>query len=80
MNIQLKERYNLYIDGRWIPASDGSYFTSKNPATGEALAQCAEATKEEAIAAGKEAIADKLTGNIVKEIYVPKKIINIVQK
>ena len=40
----------------------------------------AEATKEEAIATGKEAIADKLTGNIVKEIYVPKKIINIVQK
>ena len=40
----------------------------------------AEATKEEAIAAGKEAIADKLTGTIVKEIYVPKKIINIVQK
>ena len=40
----------------------------------------AEATKEEAIQAGKEAIADKLTGNIIKEIYVPKKIINIVQK
>ena len=40
----------------------------------------ADATKEEAIAAGKEAIADKLTGTIVKEIYVPKKIINIVQK
>ena len=30
--------------------------------------------------AGKEAVADKLTGTIVKEIYVPKKIINIVQK
>ena len=29
---------------------------------------------------GKEAVADKLTGTIVKEIYVPKKIINIVQK
>ncbi len=40
----------------------------------------AEATKEEAIAAGKEAVADKLTGNVVKEIYVPKKIINIVMK
>ena len=51
MNIQLKECYNLYIDGRWIPASDGSYFTSKNPATGEALAQCAEATKEDVDAA-----------------------------
>ena len=40
----------------------------------------AQATKEEAIEAGKAAIADKLTGNIIKEIYVPKKIINIVQK
>ena len=29
---------------------------------------------------GKEAIADKLTGNVIKEIYVPKKIINIVMK
>ena len=36
--------------------------------------------KDTAIAAGKEAIADKLTGNIVKEIYVPGRIINIVQK
>ena len=40
----------------------------------------AEASREEAIAAGKEAIADKLTGNVIKEIYVPKKIINIVMK
>ena len=37
-------------------------------------------SKDDVIAAGKEAIADKLTGNIVKEIYVPKKIINIVMK
>ena len=40
----------------------------------------ADASKEEALAAGKEAIADKLTGTIVKEIYVPGKIINIVCK
>ncbi|MCI8814651.1 MAG: class I tRNA ligase family protein, partial [Lachnospiraceae bacterium] len=40
----------------------------------------ADISKEDAIAAGKEAVAEKLTGNIVKEIYVPKKIINIVQK
>lgn len=40
----------------------------------------ADISKEDALTAGKEAIADKLTGNIVKEIYVPKKIINIVQK
>ncbi len=36
--------------------------------------------KETAIAAGKEAVADKLTGTIVKEIYVPGRIVNIVQK
>ena len=40
----------------------------------------AEASKEEAIAAGKEAVAGKLTGKVIKEIYVPKKIINIVMK
>ena len=39
-----------------------------------------EASKEEALEAGKVAIADKLTGTIVKEIYVPGRIINIVQK
>ena len=37
-------------------------------------------SKDSAISKGKEAIADKLTGNIIKEIYVPGKIINIVMK
>ena len=40
----------------------------------------ADISKDDAIAAGREAIADKLTGNVIKEIYVPKKIINIVKK
>ena len=40
----------------------------------------ADVDKETALAAGKEAVADRLTGNIVKEIYVPGKIINIVVK
>lgn len=39
-----------------------------------------DADKDTAIAAAKEAVADKLTGNIVKEIYVPGRIVNIVQK
>ena len=38
----------------------------------------ADVDKDTAIAAGKELIADKLTGTIVKEIYVPGRIINIV--
>ena len=36
--------------------------------------------KEDVIAKAKESIADKLTGNIVKEIYVPGRIVNIVMK
>ena len=40
----------------------------------------AEVAKEDAIAAGKEALGNKLAGTIVKEIYVPGKIINIVVK
>ena len=70
------------------------YFTQKNkpsPLTApnfcmldvykrQVISISAQISKEEAIAAGKNAVADKLTGNIVKEIYVPKKIINIVMK
>ena len=37
-------------------------------------------TKENVIAMAKEALGDKLTGNIVKEIYVPGRIVNIVVK
>lgn len=36
--------------------------------------------KDDVIAKAKESIADKLTGNIVKEIYVPGRIVNIVTK
>ena len=36
--------------------------------------------KEDVIAQGKEALGDKLSGNIIKEIYVPGRIINIVAK
>ena len=35
---------------------------------------------KEIIAKAKESIADKLTGNIVNEIYVPGRIVNIVAK
>ena len=40
----------------------------------------ADISKDDAIAQGKVALGDKLTGNIVKEIYVPGRIINIVAK
>jgi len=36
--------------------------------------------KEQVLARAKEVLGDRLNGNIVKEIYVPKKIVNIVAK
>ncbi len=39
-----------------------------------------DAAKDDVIAKAKEELADKLTGNIVKEIYVPGRIVNIVMK
>ena len=51
-----------------------------NGKTKSVIKIAADASKDDALAAGKAAIADKLTGRIVKEIYVPGRIINIVQK
>ncbi len=43
----MQKEYQLYINGKWQPASDGGKFTSYCPANGEELATCAEATKED---------------------------------
>lgn len=51
-----------------------------NGKTRATLAIAREEDKDLVIAKAKEAIADKLTGNIVKEIYVPGRIVNIVMK
>ncbi|MGN0143299.1 MAG: leucine--tRNA ligase [Roseburia sp.] len=51
-----------------------------NGKTKGTLAIGREDAKDDVIARAKESIADKLTGNIVKEIYVPGRIVNIVMK
>ena len=51
-----------------------------NGKTKATIAISKDEEKDSAIAKAKEAIADKLTGTIVKEIYVPGRIVNIVVK
>ena len=51
----LKKVYGLFIHGQCRPASDGAVYTSTNPANGQELAQCAEATREDVDAAVKAA-------------------------
>lgn len=57
MSVKLDERYDLYIGGKWVPTSDGRTFATINPANGEKLADCAEATKEDVDAAVQAAWA-----------------------
>jgi aldehyde dehydrogenase (NAD+) len=67
-HIQLKERYDLYINGKWVKPSSGKYFPTTNPATEEVLAEVAHANEKDvdlAVAAARKAYTDvwsKLSG------------------
>ncbi len=51
-----------------------------NGKTRATLAIARDEEKDAVIVKAKETVADKLTGNVVKEIYVPGRIVNIVMK
>ncbi|MDE6203942.1 MAG: class I tRNA ligase family protein, partial [Lachnospiraceae bacterium] len=51
-----------------------------NGKTKATLAIARDEDKDTVVARAKEVISDKLTGNVVKEIYVPGRIVNIVMK
>ena len=51
----LEEEYKLFIGGKRVPSSDGKKFTAYCAATGEKLAECAEATEADVDAAVKAA-------------------------
>jgi betaine-aldehyde dehydrogenase len=55
-------KYQLFIDGKWVDAESGKTFTTPNPATGETLAEVAEADKadvDKAVAAARKAFEGK---------------------
>src|SRR2546429_2673057 len=55
-------KYQLFIDGQWIDAESGKTFTTPNPATGETLAEVAEADKadiDKAVTAARRAFEGK---------------------
>jgi len=54
--------YQLFIDGQWVDAESGKTFETPNPATGETLAEVAEADKadiDKAVAAARRAFEGK---------------------
>jgi aldehyde dehydrogenase (NAD+) len=52
---EIKERYELFIDGKFIKPSKGRYFKSTNPATKEEITEFAEATQSDVDKAVKAA-------------------------
>lgn len=45
--VNLQEKYGLYINGKWMDASNGDTFVVDSPADGSKLAVCAQATRED---------------------------------
>ena len=54
-HIELKSKYDLYIDGKFVKPSSGKYFASYNPATEEKLADVAYANEKDVDKAVKAA-------------------------
>ena len=67
-HIQLKEKYDLYINGKWEKPTSGKYFESINPANEKILAQIAHANQadvDKAVQAARsayETVWSKLSG------------------
>ena len=55
MKQYVQESYNLYIDGQWVPSSDGKTFKEYNPSNGDFLAEVSEATRDDVDKAVKAA-------------------------
>src|SRR5215212_9720197 len=56
-HIQLKDRYDLFINGKFVKPSSGKYFETINPATEEKLSEVAEANAADVDKAVKSARA-----------------------
>lgn len=56
-HVQLKPRYDLFINGKFVVPSTGKYFDSINPATEQKLAEVAEANEQDVDKAVKAARA-----------------------
>ncbi len=61
MKVELQKKYQLFIDGQWRDSSEGQTLKTYNPATGELLAEIADASAQdvdEAVKAAQEACKD----------------------
>jgi leucyl-tRNA synthetase len=84
---RLGHEESIFVNHKW-PVADEKYLKDdeiKLPVQVNGKTKCvievpADISKDDAIAEGKKALGSKLPENIIKEIYVPGRIVNIVAK
>ena len=77
-----QEQYGLYINGTWVPASDGATFETHCPANGELLSTCAQATKEDvdaAVAAAWEAFKTWKNVTVNERAAILNKVADVIE-
>lgn len=83
MNINLQEKYKLFINGEWVDSSDGATIKAYNPATGELLSEIADATEQDvdnAVHAARNAFNTWSKTTPIERAAVLNKIADIIEE
>lgn len=83
MKINLQKKYQLYIDGEWRDSSDGSTIKTYNPATGELLAEIADASEkdvDDAVKSGRKAFETWSKTTSTERAIILNKIADIIDE
>lgn len=75
-------RYGLFINGEWVDAEDGKTFVTTNPATGEKLAECADASAadvDRAVKAARAAFATWSKTSVQERSEILLKIADLIE-
>ena len=83
MKVELQKKYQLFIDGEWRDASDGETLKTYNPATGELLAEIADASEkdvDDAVKAGHRAFQSWSKTTVTERAAVLNKIADIIDE
>ena len=83
MKVNLQEKYKLFINGEWKDSSDNVTLKTYNPATGELLAEIADATEEDvnaAVDAARNAFTSWSKTTPIERAHILNKIADIIDE
>lgn len=82
MRYQFQSEYELLIGGQWVKAENGATFDTHNPATGELLAKCTNASRgdvDKAVKAAQKAFASWSKTSAAERAALLLKIANLIE-